>query len=845
MNSALAITLLLLAGAAGVGPAAGETGKPPVVFHVATNGNDSWSGRLPEPNRARTDGPFATITRARDAIRQLKAGGGLNAPVEVRLRGGVYTITETVTFLPEDSGTKECPISYVAAPGERPVLRGGRRITDWRPYQGKILCADLPEVKAGRWYFRQLFVDGARQVRARYPNFDPANPYRKGFLYTSRDSSAFGICVGNIHNPGDWMEYRVRVPAEGDYHAWVFYAALNKPHGHGTMDGCSVLTVDGGEAVPLSNLPDTGGWGIYRWSRSASLRLPAGERVIRWQNVRGGGLNLEAFAFTNDPEWKPDGTALPPVAEGMHILLVQAENFTASHGSQLSVGGTGTGSKTEFYYAPGTFKPSWAKATDAEIHIFQSGSCRAFKEIVSIQAVDEAARKVTVAGPECVAALHAGDRYFVENVFEELDQPGEWYLDQQEGRLYYWPARPLTPNTVVVAPVVSRMFDFAGDAESGKHVEHIWLRGLTIEATDYQPGDGCIGYGMGKEGVVHLKDARACVVEECTFREIGRYAVCAEGGGDHSICRNEISHTAQGGVLLLGAARNTVSDNHIHHLGWVYKHIGGVVLEGKGTDENVVSHNAIHDSPRYGITLKNAGVRNVIEFNRIERTNTETYDTGGIEVTQHDRNQRSGSVIRNNVVIDTIGYSSVEERPTFLSWSIYLDSFAGGYTVTNNLCIGSSHGGIMLQGGKENRVENNIFVNGRLNQGHISNFASNSEDLVLERNIFYTTSPDATLFNVGRLDERVLRAERNLYYNASGKEPVFRGGGIPSFEEWQRRGFDQNSVVADPLFVNPRRGNFALRPDSPALKLGFRPFDIKEVGPRHKPCRCQPTPPDR
>ncbi|HOJ23469.1 MAG TPA: right-handed parallel beta-helix repeat-containing protein, partial [Armatimonadota bacterium] len=90
MNSALAITLLLLAGAAGVGPAAGETGKPPVVFHVATNGNDSWSGRLPEPNRAKTDGPFATITRARDAIRQLKVGGGLNAPVEVRLRGGVY-----------------------------------------------------------------------------------------------------------------------------------------------------------------------------------------------------------------------------------------------------------------------------------------------------------------------------------------------------------------------------------------------------------------------------------------------------------------------------------------------------------------------------------------------------------------------------------------------------------------------------------------------------------------------------------------------------------------------------------------------------------------------------------
>ena len=283
-------------------------------------------------------------------------------------------------------------------------------------------------------------------MRARYPNFDPAHPYRKGFLYASRDASAFGVCVGNIHNPGDWMEHRVRVPAEGDYQAWVYYAALNKPHGHDTMDGRSVLTVDGGEAVPLSNLPDTGGWSSYRWSRSASLHLSAGERVIRWQNIQGGGLNLEAFAFTNDPDWKPDGTAMPAVAEEKHLILVQAENFTASHGNQLSVGGTGAGSKTEFYYAPGTFKPSWAKAPDAEIHIFQSGSCRAFKEIVSIQAVDEAARKVTVTGPECVAPLHAGDRYFVENVFEELDQPGEWYLNRQEGRLCYWPARMLTPD---------------------------------------------------------------------------------------------------------------------------------------------------------------------------------------------------------------------------------------------------------------------------------------------------------------------------------------------------------------------------------------------------------------
>ena len=94
-------------------------------------------------------------------------------------------------------------------------------------------------------------------MRARYPNFDPAHPYRKGFL-ASRDASAFGVCVGNIHNPGDWMEHRVRVPPRATTR-WVYTPRSTSRTATNTMDGRSVLTVDGGEAVPLSNLPDTGG----------------------------------------------------------------------------------------------------------------------------------------------------------------------------------------------------------------------------------------------------------------------------------------------------------------------------------------------------------------------------------------------------------------------------------------------------------------------------------------------------------------------------------------------------------------------------------------------------------
>ena len=139
-------------------------------LYVATGGNDAWSGRLGAPNAERTDGPFATPARARDAVRRLKQQG-LREPVTVLVRGGTYYLAEPLVLAPEDSGTETLPVTYAACPGEKPVLSGGRRITGWkRPAQGKVWTAEVPEVKAGKWYFHQLFVNGQRRVRARTPN---------------------------------------------------------------------------------------------------------------------------------------------------------------------------------------------------------------------------------------------------------------------------------------------------------------------------------------------------------------------------------------------------------------------------------------------------------------------------------------------------------------------------------------------------------------------------------------------------------------------------------------------------------------------------------------------------
>jgi hypothetical protein len=140
------------------------------TFYVAPDGNDAWSGKLKRPNEAETDGPLASLTGARDAVRRLKAAGPLKEPVHVVIADGAYVLTEPLVLTPEDSGTERCPITYEAEAGARPVFSGGRRISGFTEGDDGVWTAEIPEVAAGEWYFEQLWVNGRRATRARSPN---------------------------------------------------------------------------------------------------------------------------------------------------------------------------------------------------------------------------------------------------------------------------------------------------------------------------------------------------------------------------------------------------------------------------------------------------------------------------------------------------------------------------------------------------------------------------------------------------------------------------------------------------------------------------------------------------
>lgn len=145
------------------------------TFYVSPHGNDKWSGTRAAPNKPKTDGPFATLEGAQKVVRQLKRKQrGLKQPVTVFVRGGTYFLKKPLTFTPEDSGTAECPVTFAAYKDEKPVVSGGRKLRSGEigPWgdSNRLWMAEIPKVRRGKWFFRQLWVNGERRVRARHPN---------------------------------------------------------------------------------------------------------------------------------------------------------------------------------------------------------------------------------------------------------------------------------------------------------------------------------------------------------------------------------------------------------------------------------------------------------------------------------------------------------------------------------------------------------------------------------------------------------------------------------------------------------------------------------------------------
>jgi len=695
-----------------------------LTLYVSPQGNDAWSGGRAAPDVAKADGPLATLEGARNRIRDLKKAGPLPAGgVTVLVRGGEYFLAQPLVLRAEDSGTPQAPVVYRAYGSEKPVLVGGKPVRGFVVHKGAILKADLAAQGLKDVHFRQLFFDGRRQPLARYPNFDPKNPYGGGWAYA-------------------------------------------------------------------------------------------------------------------------DGTPIPMYKE------IPDE------------------SKKQFTYKPQDAR-TWSKPEDAEVFVFARYNW--WNNIVRIASIDREKRLVTLAS-DASYPIRPGDRYYVRNVFEELDAPGEWYLDRQTQTLYFWPPAPLEGKTVV-APTFRTILNITGAA-------NVTVRGFTIECCE--------------DTAVVLDNATDCLVAGCTIRNAGNYhgsGVDVHGGRRNGVVGCDIHEVGSHGVSLNGGdritltpAENYADNNYIHHTGVFYKQGVGVNLSGVG---NRASHNLIHDGPRFGIQF--SGNNLIIEFNHIRHVNLETADTGAVYTGGRDWISSRGTKIRYNYFHDILGYGLENGKwiSPHYAWGVYLDDNTGGVDVVGNIVARCVRGLVHLHNGRDNLVENNILIDGTLqqietngwNEGnrmwttHLPTMIKGYDSVagqpawremrgmdlhptkavrpdgtimsgnVIRTNILYFHDPKAKVFKFSRMSPAYNVCEGNLVYHfglplLTGQPQAKGTPAVDEWEAWKAQWKDTRSLVADPMFVNADKDDYRLKPGSPAFKLGFKPIAVEKIGPYADPLRA-------
>ena len=298
---------------------------------------------------------------------------------------------------------------------------------------------------------------------------------------------------------------------------------------------------------------------------------------------------------------------------------------------------------------------------------------------------------------DCSFPIRPGDRYYFRNALEELDAPGEWYLDKAGGTLYFWPPAPLSTGAVY-APTTRTIL------ELGAGTANITFRGFTIECAE---GDAVV-----------LKNTTNCLFAACTIRNVGDYhgtGVSVNGGARNGVVGCDIYEIGSHGIHLSGGDRQTLTaagnyadNNYIHHVGVFYKQGVGISLNGVG---NRASHNLIHDGPRMGIMF--SGNNLVLEYNHLRHLNLETEDTGAVYTGGRDWISSRGTVIRYNYFHDMLGYGHDEKgrwiSPHF-AWGVYLDDNTGGVDVIGNIMARCSRAGLHLHNGRDNFIANNIIV---------------------------------------------------------------------------------------------------------------------------------------
>jgi hypothetical protein len=481
-----------------------------------------------------------------------------------------------------------------------------------------------------------------------------------------------------------------------------------------------------------------------------------------------------------------------------------------------------------------------------------------------IKSVDPERRRVLFAEPKGWAPGTQGhrdprgDRYYVENIREALDEPGEWHLDRATGEVRYLPREGESAGTLeAVAGVLERLVEFRGDPAAGKTVGHIRLQGLTFAHTDW---DGANTRKVPvrqaqvplASAMIFARGAVGCTIEDCELVHGGTHGIWLEEGCRFNrVVRCQIHDLGGGGVYIGGggdpdskaflknlnerrtneprshrltATDNTVDNCFIHDLNHVF---GGSIGVWLGVASHTrVTRNEICDLDYSGISVgwdwfsrsPPVGQANLIEGNHIHHLGYgELSDLAGI----YTLGRQPGTVLRNNVIHDVNDY-------LYGGWGLYNDAGSSEFLMEKNVVYDTNDESYFQNNDSErNVVRNNILA--FPGTGHVRRGLENNciESPAFDRNIFI--GRHGAPFSAKWQNPSTFRSERNVFWDTEHAPEQWIMGGY-TWEQWRKRGVDAQSVAADPLFVDAAGRDFRLKPGSPALTLGFEPPDLAAVG---------------